>query len=131
MTRSIVHGLGVALMAFISVHGAMANPGQPATSMTSDAKAVGAEFAELDRLTGATVMNEMNSDRVSLAIVFQSLGKAAGFKVELKSVPEYGFPIHTGKISVKEALIRLAPDHRLTYEVIGTDKLVVKGPAEK
>jgi hypothetical protein len=63
--------------------------------------------------------------------VFQSLGKAARFKVELKSVPEYGFPIHTGKMSVKDALIRLARDHRLTYEVIAADKLVVRGPAER
>jgi len=131
MNRSVVHCLGAALAVLIAAGSAMGSPNEPAPSIAPDTKAGGVQFSDLDRLTGATVMLETHAPQTDLAHMFEGLGKAAGFKVELKSVPVKVFSMQTGKITVKDTLIRLARDHGLTYEVIGTDKLVVNGPAER
>jgi len=84
------------------------------------------EYAALDRLTAAGNPVQLRFHETSLARVLEAMGRATGVDMDLAALPETRVSVDTGQVTLKAALVQLARENNLVYEVIGTDKLVVR-----
>ena len=84
------------------------------------------EYEALDHLTATSLPVVLRFSEVTLAQVLDGMGRASGVDIDFEGLPEMRVSLDTGQVSLKEALIRLAREHKLVYEVVGTDKLVVR-----
>jgi len=120
VTRHFV-GILVLMVLVVGAGSAIGGPGAPSSPD---------EYSVLDRLAAAAKPVMLTFNETPLAQVFEAVRQASGVDVELKSVPARMVTIRTGKVSLKDALVQLARDNDLAYEVSGEDKLVVHSKAK-
>ena len=85
------------------------------------------EYAALDQLTAASNPVQLSSNQVYLGTILEAMGRAAGVHIDYTASRETYVSIDTGgMVTLKEALVRLARENNLVYEVCGTDELVVR-----
>jgi hypothetical protein len=113
----------ILLVAFVSCALAAGQPSDP-------------DFAVLEKLDAASTLVTVKSPTATLSSVLDLLSTAGGFEVEIRWSPSPGaapeaalakqsFPVDWDKISMKDALTRLAKQFSLRYEVPNGMKLVV------
>jgi hypothetical protein len=97
----------------------------PAAAAAPNAAPAPGPNAALDGLTSAQVHINLSYKKETLAKVFAGIELVSGLDVEVNVPPGALVSIQTGEVTLKEALEQLARDYRLTYEVVGKNKLIV------
>jgi type II secretory pathway component GspD/PulD (secretin) len=99
--------------------------------LMAGALAGGVDDKQLDLLAAAERPVLVKFRDTTLTKVFQSLAEATDTKISVVLERDQVVSVDIEKMSLKEALIRLAESHDLVYEVKSPRELVVKGVGEK
>lgn len=84
------------------------------------------EYLALDSLAAAEKPVVFNFVEMPLVDVFEAVAEATGVEIEVESGGDRKITVRTGKTSFKDALVQMAEEHGLEYEVTGEDRLIVR-----
>lgn len=108
---------------------ALAQPALAPSAEKADVVPVKGDLATLD---GIEIPVMMNFERLELSKILESFGAAAGFDVEIdEAIRSKIVTVHLPEVDAKTALLRLAQQNGLEYEVVSPKKLIVRPRASK